>query len=172
MRLPLCVVVLILLLAPATAQAHLHVWDVAFSAAEAAGSSLKGVRITIGLTQKIGPTPNPNRDFSWLFDITNVKGEDSNQHDIVQLSYLGGGRYTIPRLRHQYFNAAVHGVGGMVYKQTVADGKRYLAFNTGVAIELGDAKGWAGRIQADYSFLRGGTGFRQFSAGAVKRFEP
>ena len=173
---PLCAVVLTFLLVPATAQAHIHVWDVAFSGAEAAGSSLKGLRITIGLTQKVGPTPtppsNPNRDFSWLFDITNVKGEDSNQHDITQLSYLGGGRYTIPRLRHQYFNAAVHGVVGMVYKQTVADGERYLAFNTGAAIELGDAKGWAGRIQADYSFLKGATGFRQFSAGVVKRFEP
>ena len=166
---PLCAVVLTFLLVPATAQAHLHRWDFAFSGAEAAGSSLKGVRMTVGITQKIGPT---NKDVSWLLDVTNVKGEENNK-DITQLSYLAGGRYTIPRLRHQYFAVMVHGIGGFVYKQEAADGKRNWAFNTGAAIELGDADGWAARIQADYSFLEGPSkGFRQFSFGAVKRFEP
>lgn len=166
---PLCVVVLLLLITPATAHAHLHVWDMAFSGAEAAGSSLKGVRMTVGITQKMGPT---NKDYSWLLDVTNVFGEDTNQHDITQVSYLGGGRYTIPRLRHRYFAAAVHGVGGKLFKHTAAGRENHWTFNTGAAIELGDAKGWAGRVQADYSFVKGGPGFRQFSAGVVKRFEP
>lgn len=168
---PLCVVVWMWLLAPATANAHLHVWDFAFSGAQASGSSLKGVRMTIGLTQKLGP--RPNRDFSWLFDVTNVFGEDNTQHDITQVSYLAGGRYTIPRLRYKYFAASVHGMGGKVLKHTAAGRAQPWAFNTGAAIELGDAAGWGGRIQADYSFLEGSTkSFRQFSFGVVKRFEP
>lgn len=168
---PLCVVVFVSLVLPATADAHLHVWDFGFSGAEASGSSLKGTRLTIGITQQIGST---NKDFSWLGDITNLKGhDDATNEDITQISYLGGGRYTIPRLRHKYFALTVHGIGGFVYRQRAADGQRNWAFNSGAAVELGDAKGWAGRIQLDYSFLEGNAkGFRQISGGVVKRFEP
>jgi len=162
--------IIIALLFPSVAQAHDHRWDFSFAAATATGSRLWGGRYTVGLTKEI----QRKRNLSWLFDVTNVKGED-NAEDIIQTSYLGGARYAIPRISGDHFVVMLHGIGGGVYKQKSATGDLNLALTAGAAFEWvprGTPDGWAARVTIEQSFLPDKTvkGYTQFSFGVVKRF--
>src|SRR5688572_7976171 len=164
--------IIIALLFPTVAQAHDHRWDFSLAAASATGSHLWGGRYSVGLTKKI----NEKKYFSVLFDVTNVKAhDDEHDQDIIQNSYLGGGRFAIPRISGDHFVVMLHGIGGGVYKQTGATGHLKLALMTGAAFEWvpgGDDSTWAARFQIEQSFLpyNDAKGYTQMSIGVVKRF--
>jgi hypothetical protein len=166
---PRCVVVLMFLFVPATAHAHLHVWDVAFAPSWAEGSSLWGGRISIGLTN---PVP-PDRNLSWLIDVTNLKDRDSHQ-DTTLLSYFGGLRYSVGRDADPYV-FMMHGLIGAIDKHQGATGRTDFAMTAGAAFEwvLSDRTGWGARVQVEHTFIpkSGPEGYRQVSFGAVKRFK-
>lgn len=166
---PRCAVVLMFLLVPVTAQAHLHVWDVAFAPAWAEGSSLWGGRVSIGLTN---PVPR-DRNLSWLIDLTNLKDRDSTQ-DITVLAILGGPRYTIGQDDGAHV-VMFHGLLGAVDTHQGATGHTDFAMSAGAAWEweLSEATGWGTRLQVEHSFIpeSGRKGHTQISFGAVKRFK-
>lgn len=169
---PLCVVILMLLLVPSPSQAHDHVWDVAFGPAAASGSRLYGGRFSVGLTNKVPA----NRDLSWLFDVTYVKGKNGTD-DITQRAYLVGGRYAVAGNRQTDRNVLMlHGLVGWVDKQKGPAGDGNFPVTLGAAYERmlsGGPAGWAARVQIDHTFLpkSGVKGFTQISAGIVHRFD-
>jgi hypothetical protein len=164
--------ILIALLFPTAAQAHDHRWDFSLAAASATGSRLWGGRYSVGLTKTI----KEKKYFSVLFDVTNVKGhDDEHDQDIIQNSYLGGGRVALPRVSGEHFVVMLHGIAGGAYKQKGDTGDLNLALTAGAAVEWvpEGAKGWAARVQIEQSFLpdKDVKGYTQFSFGVVKRFD-
>ena len=167
---PCCVVVLMLLLVPTTAQAHLHRWDISPAAATADGSRLWGGRVSIGLTNP-APRIKTKRPFSWLIDVTNLKDREPSQ-DKTLIALLGGPRYSIGTDHHVLM---LHGLAGFVDKHEGATGRTDFATTAGAAYEwvLSDTYGWGARLQVEHSFIpkSGVKGYTQFSLGAVKRFD-
>ncbi|HJU41577.1 MAG TPA: hypothetical protein VJ691_02145 [Vicinamibacterales bacterium] len=171
---PRCVVVLMLLLVPATAQAHRHVWDVAFGPAAATSNSwLVGGRFSIGLTNKV---PD-NEKLSWLIDVTNLKEVENDEHTTL-LSYLGGPRWALVGDDHHIF--MVHSLIGLTQKLQGATVKTDYPVTVGAAYEWawGEYKagqdGWAARVQAEHSFFPWSDSLKrytQISASLVRRFE-
>ena len=168
---PLCVVALMLLIVPTTAQAHLHVWDIAFAPAWADGSNLLGGRVSIGITNPRPRLMKLKKPLSWLIDLTNLKDREPSQ-DTTLLALLAGPRYSVGSDRHILM---LHGLAGFVDKHQGATGRTDFAMMAGAAYEwvLNDAHGWGTRVQVEHSFIptSGAKGYMQISIGAVKRFE-
>ena len=167
---PRCVVVVLLLLVPATAQAHLHRWDISPMAATADGSRLWGGRVSIGVTN---PTRNlkRKRPLSWLLDLTTLKDREPSQ-DKTLIALLAGPRYSFGTDSHVFM---LHGLAGFVDKHEGATGRTDFATTAGAAYEwvVSDTHGWGARVQVERSFIpkSGVKGYTQISLGAVKRFD-
>lgn len=182
MRLYRCVVVLMLLLAPTIAQAHGHVWDFGYAPSWHKGSSLWGVRLALGITNKIEPRQPPvgdpeppNENWSWLVDISDFRDKDS---DTTQFAHRGGVRYAV--VSNDKNVITVHALSGIVHTH------RGATSGTSIPVTIGGAYEWAPkgsstsvgrfalRLQVDHSFLvkkaANTKGFTQFSFGIVHRF--
>jgi hypothetical protein len=170
---PRCVVVVMLLLVPTSAQAHLHRWDVAAGAASEDGSRLWGGRFSIGLTNRPDPLSKEYKRLSWLIDVTNLKDREPTE-DTTLLSYFVGPRYAIGGRDEQVL--MLHGQVGIIDKHQGATGQTDLGFIAGAAYEFvwGDPRhGKALRIQAEHSFVpdENVKGHTRYSVAFVKRFE-
>ena len=158
--------VLVALSLPSVAQAHGHRWDFSMAAATATGSRLWGGRVAVGVTSN----KPANKDLSFLFDLTNLKGEH-NSEDVTHLSYLVGGRYAV--LSNNKHLLMLHGIGGIVHKHQGATDRTDGAVTLGAAYEWvprGAYAGWAARVQVEQSFLpsKSVKGYTQISIGAVQ----
>jgi hypothetical protein len=167
---PRCVAVLMLLLVPATAHAHLHRWDVAAGPTYEKGSRLLGGRLSIGLTNRL--KDDSDRKLSLLIDLTNLKDREDSQ-DTTLLSYFAGPRYSFGNDDHVVM---LHGQLGIIDKHQGATGRTDLAFTAGVAYEFiwgGAPAGVALRLQVEHSFVpdKDVKGRNRYSAAVVKRFE-
>jgi hypothetical protein len=173
-----------LLLAPRTAHAHGHVWDFGYGPSWHEGSSLWGLRLSLGITAKIEPRvppvpppvpPEANEKWSLLLDISDFRDKDT---DTTQFAHRGGVRYAA--VANSKNVLTVHALSGIVHTHKAA------TFATSIPVTVGGAYEWAPagsriavgkfafRLQIDHTFLvkdkQNVKNFTQFSFGLVHRF--
>ena len=167
--------VLLVLLIPASAQAHFHKANAYAGISIVSGSTLVGVHGTVDFPVPTGPPPDPApkdgrrlKDLSLVADLSTHWGSD----DASQVNFMGGVRYTFatrPDQRSLPFVQVLLG-GSRTSRTGLSDTDPSLAVGAGIEHMLTDDldAGWGVRVQLDY-IVRPGDVAPRFSAGVVKR---
>jgi pimeloyl-ACP methyl ester carboxylesterase len=163
--------VLLVLLIPASAQAHFHKANAYAGISIASGSTLVGVHGTVDFPVEIGarrqaPDQPQLKDFSVVADFSTHWGSD----DASQLNVMSGLRYTFARdIQQRTLPFAQLLLGGSrASRAGASDTDLALAIGAGVEhMFSSDDAAWGVRVQLDY-IVRSDSGPR-FSVGLVKR---
>jgi hypothetical protein len=154
---------LALLLAPVTAEAHDHIADAFLGFCFARASNLPGTQVTWAQTIPA------NRNVSILGDV-NFHGGEHDDVDIKRFVYLVGARYTIDQL-HNKFVPSVHVLTGSVVDNAGPQegGKGALAFGGAFDVLFKDQPEGAGlRVLIEY-VINGGDNYLKYGFGYVYR---
>jgi hypothetical protein len=164
----LWIVVVVLLLMPATARAHDHTADFFGGVCYANASKLFGPHVSVAITI---PTLL-ERDLSVVGDLATFIGTHDEQ-ELTRVTSMVGIRYTPTGMRLSKHLAAFHFLIGSV-RDGGLDSSTKWASSVGGSWEYlrndKSAAGFAFRAQGDY-VISGGENFPRFSAGIVYRLD-